>query len=795
METQDIYSVLKSGSPDQIRSLIESAPENSFKDFVFGMVDTNNLANLIVTLTSMIMEYCNGRNPEYGVNLADAAHKIAFEIYNEHADHGGITPTTLSNLASQHLNALNHLSRSEDLLAVADFYLPIYKDMNEMENYPSLAVAKASALLNLNRIDESKNLLDDLDCNLSPGSQIEKSRLLNRIKTLTGDIRVIKAQDDTFSLRKAMLDALNTTDTSVLGNNQVIFDQLKNALGDENKHASLDPNNIDQYKKLLSILDSGEDIQTKGSTAETELTMRKKSRQASSIFHPDSPLPVTEDQIQISLSELIEVYDWAKPNNNKELLNGAVWGKYLCHSRLNHDSEAADALIELRISLEAQRSGILDPIKRGGAFSTYPQLFNVLCERLSKSNRYFELLESIEASKGRGIADILTAKQNKPVPDADIYGAVSKLKALTQAHQFNYLSFYLDCYDGEANIYMVMMCKDGETYSMEPVRLDEKLMNRALLNLDPKRWDQPSHRGSTIPNASIVMAPLGNLINDLFDRSVLQIGDHICYTADGQLNNLPLHYLPFADGLLIDSFSISRIHNAAQLEFLLEETPVQLDHAEVFVVPAVQDTESKNWLNFEQNIYRPITVLSKYFDVQVLKDQQASVDSLSSYKLSQAILHFSTHGVSEIGTSNPYTGSGLVIGDGCDLPDKEKIANGDLTSVLTPQKLVDSDLDLLNSHVSLMACVSGLSREGLGGDALGLDWALVNAGARSILSSHWMISAKLAADFFEHFYNLWLGEKQTKAEAFQNTIRDLQKSSFTESKHQWSAFSLSGDWR
>mgnify|MGYP000153074150 CR=1 FL=1 len=54
METQEIYSVLKKGSHNQIRSLIETAPENSFKDFALGMADAHNLATWIVKLTSII---------------------------------------------------------------------------------------------------------------------------------------------------------------------------------------------------------------------------------------------------------------------------------------------------------------------------------------------------------------------------------------------------------------------------------------------------------------------------------------------------------------------------------------------------------------------------------------------------------------------------------------------------------------------------------------------------------------------------------------------------------------------
>lgn len=795
MNTQEIYTVLKSGLPDQIKSLIEDAPASNFKNSTLSMVASNKPAYLVLGLAPMIMEYCQGKDPEYGAMLAEATHRLARELYLDDAENEGLFPTTLSSLASQHLNALNYLGRSEDVLAAADIYLPIYHDMNEMENYPSLALAKAVALFNLNRIDESKALIDDLDCSQSPGSQVGKATLLNKINGLTGDVTLIEAQDSDFSVRKSMLDALNTTDTSAMNGIEGVFDQLKTVLGDEQKHTSLNPNDKADYDRLLDILDAGEAMLTKGSSAESELTMRRKSRQASSIFHPDAPVQPTPEQLQSSLSEFLQIYEWARVKNSKEFLNDALWGMYLCHSRLNDDSKAADALIQLRNSLEAQRAGITDPIKRGGAFSTYSQLFNVLCERLSNSGRYFELLESIEASKGRAIADILTAKQNSPVPDADVYGAVPSLKDLTRVHQFNYLSFYLDRFAGEAAVYTVVMCKDGNCYGTEPVRLEEKLLDKALANLDPDRWGQPGFRGSKIPNASVVLAPLVGLLSDLFDRGILHQGDHICYTADDQLNNLPLHYLPFADGLLIDYFTISRIHNAAQLEILLRDEPTRPDHANVFVVPTRQDTSSSNWSDFEQNINHPTTVLSRYLDVQVLKDHQANLQALGNCDLPQAILHFSTHGVSEIGSSNPYTGSGLVISDGHDLPDKDKIAGGDFSSVLTPQRLVDSNLDLHNSHVSMMACVSGLSREGLGGDALGLDWALVNAGARSVLSSHWVISARLAAEIFDRFYKYWLGENQTRAMAFQNTINELRGSPSAESQYQLSAFSLSGDWR
>jgi len=795
MNTKEIISLLKTGTAEQIKSFIESAPNNSMKELALGLVGSSNLANVIIALSGMIIEYCNGKNPEFGANLAAAAHSVALEIYHSEPDNGGLLLTTLTNLAYQHLNALNYLGRAKETLKFANDYLGIPEYSLDKENYPSLVTAKANALLNLNRIDECKSTLENLDCSCNLGAKIEKDRLLFRVNSLMASATSVTRQESNMSLRNSLLDAFATTNSHVFDDNPEMFEGLKNVIENEQKNRSLDPDKLDDFEQMLKLMDQGEAFLSKGNTDNTELRMRKKCRDANAIFHPGFTTPPSPQQLKLSLSELTEVYEWAKENDNKDLLQDSIWGRYLCHSRLNHDTQAADALIELRTRLEAQRSGITDPINRGGAFSTYPQLFNALCEKLQKTERYFELLESMEAAKGRAIADILTRKQNRPVADADVYGAVSKLPQLTKRHKFNYLSLYVDRYAGEAIIYMVMVCKDGVSYGIEPARISESLINSALLNIDPATWGKPLLMGRKTPNASEILQPLTKLIEDLYQKNIIAEGDHICYTADEQINNVPLHYLPFKGKLLIDYFSISRIHNASQLQLILEQPPQLPDHATVFVVPTQQDTNSDNWLDFERNISRPAAVLSKYLTTDVLTNQQASYKSLLALRPQHSILHFSTHGIFEISGNNPYSNSGLVLSDGISLPDKNQIARGDLSDVMTPQKVVEGDVQLKNSHVSMMACVSGRSREGIGGDALGLDWALVNAGVRSILSSHWFIRARQAADFFDLFYEFWLGKKQSKAMAFKNTVNTLQIASSSDSTQQWAAFSLSGDWR
>ncbi len=794
MNANEIYSVLKTGSSSQIKSLIANLPDSKFKASALALADTRYPSGVVLGLTSLVLELCEGKNPEQGASLAEATYRRAFELYHQEPNHGGLMSTTLSNLASQHLKAMNLMGRSDEVLAVADSYLQFFEQQAEMENYPTLILAKARALFNLNRIDESRSSLQDIDFTKNPGAMIGRDLLLKQIDGLSVEATGFEQPDQTVDFRQSMIDALDQVDASVFGSNQTLFEQLKRLLVDR-KNASLDPNDIDQFQQMKDILDIGESLLTQGGDSSNEVTMRKKCRDASSIFHPGAHQKPSEATINDSLKQLNEVYQWASTQNSKELLHDAIWGLYLCHSRLGRSSEAADALIELRKQLEAQRAGIVDPIRRGGAFATYSQLFNVSCERLSESGRYLELLEAIEASKGRAIADILTRKLNRPVPDADIYSAVSKLPALTREHQFHYLSFYLDRFDGTALVYSVMVCKDGKTYSNSPVKLPEETLDGALKSLNPDDWGQPWYQGLTKPKSAAVLAPIVDLIIDLKDRGVIEEGDHICYSADGQLNNIPMHYLDTPDGLLIDHFSFSRIHNVAQLDYLLERNKHKPKQAELFVVPTQQDTQGKSWTEFERNINRPVNVLTEFCDVKVIKDQQVNLKSLKGYQLTDSILHFSTHGVSDIVNMSPFKSWGLVISDGQQLPDKDRIASGDLDSVLTPSKLLDNDIDLTGSHVSLMACVSGLSREAIGGDAIGLDWAMVNAGASSVLSSHWYVSAKFAADFFEQFYRFWLGDNQSKAQAFRNTILAMNQNTNALRKYQCSAFSLSGDWR
>lgn len=194
-------------------------------------------------------------------------------------------------------------------------------------------------------------------------------------------------------------------------------------------------------------------------------------------------------------------------------------------------------------------------------------------------------------------------------------------------------------------------------------------------------------------------------------------------------------------------------------------------------------------------MWQPVEWLRRRMPGEVVDDAGADVGRVSTLPLTQRIVHFSTHGVFPDFRS-PFDYSGIVLATDGELPDETAVAAAaDSSAVLTPSKVLDTGLELAGSHVSLMACVSGLSREGRGGDALGLEWALIQAGATSVLASHWYISARQAAEFFERFYEHWIVDGLSRAAAHARAMQDLKRRHGDEHVDVWAAFSLVGDWR
>lgn len=792
MDEKEIYKILRYGSSEDREKLINFAPAHEMKGLSLDLVKSGMPGMVVLAVTNLSVAYCNGKAPEFGAKLAFAAHKMAVELYENEPDHAGLIKTTLSNLAFQYVNALNLLGNSQEVDTFTEEWITYYqKKVQEPENLSSLLTARANALINLNRIDEAQAILDDNTIYWNPGNQIERKRLLNKINMSKAPVTSV-VKPEPIDMNKVIADALQEMVGS-MPNQTDSYSQLSDLL--VSNSGKIDVNDKTQYEKTLEALKKAETFLTKGTTGENEWTIKQKVREATKIFKIfDKP---EKTAIQNSMLVLQDALGWAKKNQHNELINDSLWGIYLCYSRLGDNSKAADALILLRTNLENMRAGIQDPLERGGAFSTYQYLFNSMVEKLYSSGRNFDLLQAIESSKGRAIADLLTKQFRTIMRDVDTYSAASDLPKLTQQHNFHYLTFFLDELEQHYIAYAVLVDKNGQIRSIEPAKIQRETFLNAVKHLDPSQWDQPSfdNPGILPPNASINLEPLTQWVKPLMDAQILKYGDHLVISGDGHLCNIPWHYLLCDGKFLLDLISTSRVHNASHLKLILNY-PLKVPNTVLGVVlPRARDLKKPNWKQFRENLYKPIYYLKEFFpesNVECLENTRVTLSSLSSKSLKGKLVHFSTHGFfpSLDAGGSPYHSSGILLSDGKKLPtDRQSVSK---ECLLTPEKLLKNEINLTGSHISLMACVSGLSKEGIGGDALGLDWALIQAGASSMLSSHWDVDASDAAEFFQLFYDNWLIKQESRAKAVRNAMIKMKQKS---NPHAWAAFCLSGDWR
>ena len=749
LSTDQVANLLRTGTPQERIAFTQALPQNDSLGMALAWVGSDNPGLVIVALGVLLVQYSYFINPECGAVLSAAVHQRACEIIMANPTNHGLMPSTLAIAARCHVKALTLLSRWDEALSAAEFYLTLHPEKE-------LRLLRVECLVNLQRIDDADEGLQDDELTLD----MEGSRLKAWVNKWKTPVTTLSSQKD-----KGLGDYLPAKTVASLTSQS-------------------------EYRKLLDSF-RADDNGTGDDGTESILTIRNKVVSAKMIF---GQTPEKEAILE-SLADLEYSLAWAERNGAKELENDALFGIALCRSRLHQPSETADALLRLRGNLETLRRGIKDPSKRGGIFGAFPYLFNSLCERLQQANRTAELFEAIESSKSRGIADQLTAQSGEIVHDSAIYESVARLPDLARRKGIHYLTYFVD----EECVYAVFVSKHGTLHAVEPIRIAQPELEDAARNVDPRRWGQPIpwSPGENVPDVSTQLAPLVAWLEGFLAEGIVEEGDHICYSSDDCLHNIPLHYLRFKEGVLVSWFSTSRVHSAFHLERVLGGRTRKAPSSFVgFVVPLQQDRRRTDAAAFLANLDEPICWLKEHLRTgHALRLGDATLDGVKREALDHKIVHFSTHGwFPESG--NPFHESHLLLSGAGGLPDGNLANRGDHDGRLTPKEIFDAHLNFEGSHVSTMACVSGLAKRGIAGDSLGLDWAFIEAGALSLISTHWEVSAACAARFLSQFYDKWIRERQSKASAFRNTMVELLAGDYsTSSLQQWAAFNLTGDTR
>lgn len=752
--SKGLLAALQNGRADVRMAILDGMPPSAMRDSAALLLKSDNPAMQVIALNTLVSAYAFGKAAGLAGDLARAAYTFAREIYAQQEEEGPLALFTVSAIASSGLHAFNLLGHYAETVEFADEVVPDLEALKEATNLPDVYAHAIEALIGLHRIDEARRLMAKAE------GRTEHSVHLTRLKEALDEITQ---------------GATSLASTSAAASKTV---------------------GLEAFRGLDKLLREGENVLTKSGEEMNEWKANATLRRIGQIFL-DQTSGRDPARLKKAVQELHPLELWSRTNGHTDVHNDTLWELYLCHSRIGAYSEAADALQGLRRNVEKRRAGINNPLERAGAGAKFPYLYPALCQMLQKAGQIQELLGAIEAAKGRAVADVMAQRTGQVIDEAEFAEPAGRMCALMRHNKAHYLSFFVD----DDTTLAVLVAKDGRLYPSGPIPLGKEQIRSASRYVDPRSWGAPDPAdltGPEVDDVSGVLAPLVAWLEPLFESGLIEDGDHLSYSPDEHLHDVPLAYVKFMGKPIVEKVSISRTHGARALSLILNREvfrPVSFVGVEV---PGRQDMSDQAML---RSLRAANVWLKEHLPGTTYRDEDATLQAICSAPLARRLVHFATHGMfpQEGGGSsqNPFDHSGVALAGADGLPDKVRMARGEEDEkLLTPARALAARLDLAGSHVTLQACVVGLAREGVGGDALGLDWALFQLGAASLLAAHWYVSAELSAEFFLRFYCAWIEQGKSRAEAWRETVLRMRKEKGSLAEpYAWAAFSLSGDWR
>ena len=261
--------------------------------------------------------------------------------------------------------------------------------------------------------------------------------------------------------------------------------------------------------------------------------------------------------------------------------------------------------------------------------------------------------------------------------------------------------------------------------------------------------------------------------------------DVLCFVPHSHLFHLPLHALRSESGrYLIEDKPVIYAPSATLLMHARSQR--SSDRPKTFLgmgVGADSDPPSRKQ-SFEDEV-ADLSQLSYWEESRALRGADASKKTFFDLSSRFDVLHLSCHGHFE--PSDPLQ-SGLILAK----PVKNGPDDGDLEQPrLTAREIADLDLNV--DLVYLSACVSGRHDTQPGDEIMGLTRSLIRASASSVVVSLWPVATAGSTRILVYrFYENWLGETLSKAEALQAAQLEVMQS-FPHPYH-WAPFVLFGDW-
>lgn len=541
----------------------------------------------------------------------------------------------------------------------------------------------------------------------------------------------------------------------------------------QEKYAQLAKKNVNWRETLFLLLNPKSDL-----NHETKEWCSRVLDRASYIHAKAQP---ESAEAENCLVDLIRVRDWSLRCGDWHRVWLAEWSRLLIFESLGLFEQSTALVRPLVLSLFARVTATENVEERSNIANFLPGLAGKICKLRHYSDDKLTLFAACELRKERSLLASVAATawmdRNSPI---------EPLALGTRTHYLSYTVIYHD-----DHIQACLYTSDGNLSNQKiNLRLETLKKHVKHWRLDPANWSNLWLDNTDTPQQ--VLAPLLAPIEEALGTGRIKPRDHICIAADDPVNLVPLHYLPIGkiDNIAVKLVSMSRVASFADARSLATGPILRPTQSIAIFIPSASKADFQRRQDFQ---HTASFLKDRSSCHKTISDSAVVAEQVLDALQNDSVIHLYAHGVFPE-EENPYTHSGLVVSDGNGPP----VLDGDQSRLLTPEYLLLRRPKLFGSHVTLCACVSGLGLEGKGGDILGMETALRYCGASSILATHWAVRWQDANVFAREFYHRWLENRQSRAEAWRQTIEFLmtkQDPSSRNKAEEWCAFSLYGGWR
>ena len=466
-----------------------------------------------------------------------------------------------------------------------------------------------------------------------------------------------------------------------------------------------------------------------------------------------------------------------------------AWLRSIFLIRTDAMIEAAVILREIRDEINRRRVAVNDPRNRAAVSVYLPHLYTQNIKVLYQlgSDYDMEYFHVIEEAKSKILAEVAGVR-----PDISRETQFDTFRQY-EVDVFDELIQVLQTSSAEAQ-YITMLVDDKFTYLATVNKHGEVEKKRILLKVEIIQT-AAHHLGElcngSLSNLSLCrpmdpndpwqrsFAPIINSLRPLTDV-LLNYGEKsevLCLSLDGPLFNLPLHMLASEDTALVNKTPVTVVPSVE----ILIHCAQQRQKAEAYSqAVAYSIPQRSNQGELEKAAFADIVnELSNALPTVTRCDQQASFKQLSmDIKVAQILL-IAGHG--QFNSTDPLNRSGIYFSSADDL------------SLVTPEQI--AVINAAGSHVDLLACVSGETTSITSREALGMIWALFQAGSSSILASSWKVNINSAKELMKIFYRYWLIEKLPLYLAHQKMMQEIRDTNDTwRHPYHWAPLVLYGYW-